>query len=439
MPFVSVGGGVDSQGIQMQSSVLCNDEGVNVYLGSYWGPGNDGSSTYYCGRYLGRAAIPGSDGQCGPTAGPQCPSCERLQTALMRRKRFVVFAKMVAGFVRFFFEDVCSGGCQLIYLCKLWKTLTWGARAFTMLSVASGVMTSLMGPLREWCSLREINASLRDARQQPESNDSSNDPRRVNGGAGVGGAKVDSAALHKFRPKVAVVFDHSVASIVDGIGSSKKVRTALVVGAIAFWVTMAVLPFLMPVDCGTSPSANHYFVFFGLTAVSIMLETWIIMQSRVGYLMFKHLRVKLLLGYVLAFLGRFDTFSDVLFAGMIVSCSDITWFSIHEHYFYIPFGLTLAQVVVGVLVIGVFCLQAVPGVLLLACRPDQLATSCKLNEYNVLLAVMDSESHEDNDILVHEEGNIEEVAHVMSKYVMEAASDFKDENDSRTSTNDDLA
>jgi hypothetical protein len=28
------------------------------------------SGTYYCGRYLGTTAIPGSDGRCGPNNGP---------------------------------------------------------------------------------------------------------------------------------------------------------------------------------------------------------------------------------------------------------------------------------------------------------------------------------------------------------------------------------
>jgi hypothetical protein len=32
----------------------------------------------YCGRYLGQAAIPGSDGQCGPNNGPQCPDCRGM-------------------------------------------------------------------------------------------------------------------------------------------------------------------------------------------------------------------------------------------------------------------------------------------------------------------------------------------------------------------------
>ena len=29
-----------------------------------------GINTYYCGRFLGVAAIPGSDGSCGPNNGP---------------------------------------------------------------------------------------------------------------------------------------------------------------------------------------------------------------------------------------------------------------------------------------------------------------------------------------------------------------------------------
>ena len=34
-----------------------------------------GSGLYYCGRTLGTAAIPGSDGTCGPSDGPQCADC----------------------------------------------------------------------------------------------------------------------------------------------------------------------------------------------------------------------------------------------------------------------------------------------------------------------------------------------------------------------------
>ena len=56
---------------------LVNDEGNPVSLGQDTIPGYKGSDKYYCGQ---RREIPGSDGLCGPTAGPQCASCLRFQT-----------------------------------------------------------------------------------------------------------------------------------------------------------------------------------------------------------------------------------------------------------------------------------------------------------------------------------------------------------------------
>merc|ERR1712153_49707 len=52
-----------------------NDQGAPVAPGTDRGCTN----TYYCGRYLGRAQIPGSDGHCGPNNGPQCASCRRYE------------------------------------------------------------------------------------------------------------------------------------------------------------------------------------------------------------------------------------------------------------------------------------------------------------------------------------------------------------------------
>ena len=66
-------------------SPLCNDEGAAVRLGNQdFGVknANDGSCKFYCGRRLGVNAIPGSDGSCGPSGGPQCQSCQRFQAQL---------------------------------------------------------------------------------------------------------------------------------------------------------------------------------------------------------------------------------------------------------------------------------------------------------------------------------------------------------------------
>ena len=54
-----------------------NDEGARVATGC----DADCAHLWYCGRRLGRSAIPGSDGCCGPSNGPQCGSCLRFQRA----------------------------------------------------------------------------------------------------------------------------------------------------------------------------------------------------------------------------------------------------------------------------------------------------------------------------------------------------------------------
>jgi hypothetical protein len=53
-----------------------NTEGCPMRPGS-----GSGAGTHYCGRHLGRDAIPGSDGRCGPNNGPQCASCRAAAAA----------------------------------------------------------------------------------------------------------------------------------------------------------------------------------------------------------------------------------------------------------------------------------------------------------------------------------------------------------------------
>lgn len=59
--------------------IAMNDEGALVVVSEsqFYDPGCEGK--YYCGRFLGKERIPGSDGRCGWHTGPQCPSCQRLQ------------------------------------------------------------------------------------------------------------------------------------------------------------------------------------------------------------------------------------------------------------------------------------------------------------------------------------------------------------------------
>lgn len=60
-----------------------NDEGAKV------APGRDASCChlFYCGRHIGARQLPGSDGFCGPSNGPQCQSCTRYSDSIARYRQ----------------------------------------------------------------------------------------------------------------------------------------------------------------------------------------------------------------------------------------------------------------------------------------------------------------------------------------------------------------
>ncbi len=66
---------VNAQVTEHLCGVLCNSDGAPVSFGT----GDSYAETLYCGRDMGRDAIPHSDGKCGPSNGPQCEACKKLQ------------------------------------------------------------------------------------------------------------------------------------------------------------------------------------------------------------------------------------------------------------------------------------------------------------------------------------------------------------------------
>ena len=65
-----------NHGKPLKITGLLNSAGVPMKFGF---DASRQSDTYYCSRVLGKAAIPGSDGQCGPNDGPQCDDCKSAQ------------------------------------------------------------------------------------------------------------------------------------------------------------------------------------------------------------------------------------------------------------------------------------------------------------------------------------------------------------------------
>mmetsp|Transcript_44796 Transcript_44796/g.136750 ORF Transcript_44796/g.136750 Transcript_44796/m.136750 type:complete len:2045 (-) Transcript_44796:355-6489(-) len=78
---------------------LLNSASVPVALGRR----GDHIHTIYCGRRLGRDAIPGSDGRCGPDDGPQCTECRDLEVGGVGRRE--VLRRAVPGLEVLFLED----------------------------------------------------------------------------------------------------------------------------------------------------------------------------------------------------------------------------------------------------------------------------------------------------------------------------------------------
>jgi hypothetical protein len=79
--------------IPLKSTAVSKSDLVNVAgVPMKYGASPRYQNTLYCGRELGRRDIPGSDGFCGPTNGPQCRDCARtaewLQERAKRPRRF---------------------------------------------------------------------------------------------------------------------------------------------------------------------------------------------------------------------------------------------------------------------------------------------------------------------------------------------------------------
>jgi len=64
---------------------------------------------YYCGIYIGNLALPGSDGYCGPTNGPQCKSCYLYQNHLP------ALNKLIPGYFNSKGNPVCIGDNGVFY------------------------------------------------------------------------------------------------------------------------------------------------------------------------------------------------------------------------------------------------------------------------------------------------------------------------------------
>lgn len=346
------------------------------------------------------------------------------------QKYSLAAGKLVSGLIRFFFEDMLQSFCQCVFLCKVWHHVSLNTKVFTFCSILAGITTSLMGPVMEMLKVRQINKDyvameggdkvelsvLGDDTYQPlldaDGNESSKAGPTTAVPAGSTGAsehadpeapaqKLQSSGQEYRSGRQPVqIFDMSIPEFIRDRSTHSKhgsrAHCLLIVGALTFWSAMGLIPFIFDekLTCGGNIPAGGHLLFFMTSIMCLLIEFWIVIHGRQGYLMFRNLHPKLVMGVVFSFLGRFDTYSDVTSCAMILKCDAITWWSIEGRKFWLPGGIELSQVSLFALVVGVFLFQALPGIILLGAR-KALPISLKLNEFNVLLATMDDDVSND--------------------------------------------
>eukprot|EP00656_Telonema_subtile_P012989 TRINITY_DN16580_c0_g1_i2.p1 TRINITY_DN16580_c0_g1~~TRINITY_DN16580_c0_g1_i2.p1 ORF type:complete len:568 (+),score=164.67 TRINITY_DN16580_c0_g1_i2:454-2157(+) len=83
---VPAGRGIEQRVAALAQQVGCEWRGEAVEARSRGVPARglgsqEGSTTVYCGEHVGTVLLPGSDGHCGPSNGPQCAQCEEHEAA----------------------------------------------------------------------------------------------------------------------------------------------------------------------------------------------------------------------------------------------------------------------------------------------------------------------------------------------------------------------
>lgn len=356
------------------------------------------------------AAFAGSDGYAGyDQRATDAGRFDPVEAQRLARKYAVAVGKMLAGVCRFVFEDILQCFCQAVWLCKQWKYATLHAKTFTMASIASGLFLSFAVPLREYREIRAIRGraetgagdSLKlTATGADDAGEQDGDDKLDK----VKAAKLTSSipelgeALQQIRGGKPVLkqapypADVTVAAFLAGkAGHGHKAHRAMVASALLFWSYMVAYPKLFndQITCAGSTPATGLQIFFGLFIFDVVLQIWVLAHTQNGYGMLINNLFGFAEGVFFSLIGRFDTYSDVSFTYKLLQCEPITWFSIDDHVFNLPFPLVYFAIFA--LLVGIFCMQAIPGLFFL-CFKWRLPMAMKFNEFNLVLSVMAVES-----------------------------------------------
>ncbi|CAE8734129.1 unnamed protein product, partial [Polarella glacialis] len=352
---------------------------------------------------------------------------ELLRDLQLERKREAAFNMIVArmkmnvGLLRFFCEDLGLSCIQIFYLMEH-KTTPWQFY-FTVASVSSGILLSILGPLVEAVNARNCRLAAGEAAEQPPSVDGGafmcctgmahrsefqTTSKAAVKGLGMGEhelllskrratyrleleaqeaaykARIEQAreqsngellsgntdyieVLMEKPDEPALVPDISIA---DVVASNKGVRQILSFGVLLYWSYIICVPFVFDLSCEHAIPAESHVIFLCIASFNMFLQIWCAALTKYGYLTLVHAPQKFGASLFLTLLGLFGSYSDIAFIGMIRQCGSPLW---------IPAGC--------IYFVGVILAQALPGILMLVLG-YKIPAALKLNEMNVLIMLL---------------------------------------------------
>lgn len=360
--------------------------------------------------------------------------------------------KCVAGAVRVLLEDVVNGFCQAVFLVKYWhdSTVSESTKYFAIASIVVGITVSTLGPCKDMLSMRALRKNselekysiladtgsdtgkLQDweldgfVMEQGSPGASAGARAGTHAGAGAGeGSGAGAIEAGKAQPFLGreareltpvTLTSLSIGEFIRGADERawhwNEAHKALFISAGTFWIAMALIPIFFGAKIGQTRNVPlAMMMYFVLTSlVCTLLELWVVIHTRHGLRFLQeggeHLsralrgQCKELVAsaaIVFSMLGRYDTFSDIVFTVMLfkdaeINGHEITWFSIWDHRF--EMHVPLKYISFFAVVVGVFMCQALPGMILLGFR-RALPMAFKFNEFQFLLALIELESSEE--------------------------------------------
>jgi len=298
----------------------------------------------------------------------------------------------------------------VVFLIKKWHFTTWSSKAFTIMSISTGITLSLFVPLKECVTARTLRN--RATSKRPElARDLVMDQAGQSKASAT--AQATSVAIEFFPEDpmaTTIERDMYIAEYLQGKAYTTRHASmcykALVASSSLFWTSMIALTFVERPSCGGDQPWLRYIIFLFVTCFDLLVQVWVLLHSRLGYHLVIFKPWRLFAGIVLTILGHFDSFADVTFTGMLQNCDDITAFTIKERYFHIsywragktfdgdrvfPLPCKLADISFMALTIGVFVFQTLPGMYMLFTKA-KIPVGFKMNELNLLLTLMDEET-----------------------------------------------